>query len=82
MLVVGLFSLFMIRRLYNSRLGRTWAAIREDEIAAVSMGVNLVATKLWAFALGASFAGFAGSLYSAAFQYVHPEPVRVLGLDH
>jgi branched-chain amino acid transport system permease protein len=73
MVLIGLLSLLMIRRLYNSRLGRTWAAIREDEIAAASMGVNLVHTKLWAFALGASFAGFAGSIYSAAFTIVSPD---------
>ena len=71
-LCVGLVSLFLINRLYDSRLGRSWQAIREDEIAAASMGVNLVRTKLWAFALGASFAGFAGSVYAAAFQYVDP----------
>src|SRR5829696_716760 len=69
---VALLSFFMIGRFYNSRLGRTWTAIREDEIAAASMGVNLVTTKLWAFALGASFAGFAGSVYASFFQYVHP----------
>jgi branched-chain amino acid transport system permease protein len=73
MLLIGMLSLLMIRRFYNSRLGRTWAAIREDEIAAASMGVNLVKTKLWAFALGASFAGFAGSIWSAAFQIVTPD---------
>lgn len=72
MLCVGLLSLFLINRLYDSRLGRSWQAIREDEIAAASMGVNLVRTKLWAFALGASFSGFAGSVYAAAFQYVDP----------
>lgn len=72
MLAVVLLSVFLITRLYNSRLGRAWQAVREDEIAASSMGVNLVRTKLWAFALGASFAGFAGSIYSSAFQYVHP----------
>ncbi len=71
-LAVGLFSVFIILRLYNSRLGRSWQAIREDELAAASMGINLTRTKLWAFALGASFSGFAGSLYSSAFQYVHP----------
>lgn len=71
-LVVGIFSIFMILRMYNSRLGRSWQAIREDELAASSMGINLTRTKLWAFALGASFSGFAGSLYSSAFQYVHP----------
>src|SRR5215216_5646910 len=71
-LAVGLFSVFLILRLYGSRLGRSWQAIREDELAAASMGINLTRTKLWAFALGASFSGFAGSLFSAAFQYVHP----------
>jgi branched-chain amino acid transport system permease protein len=71
-LFVGLLSVFMILRMYNSRLGRSWQAVREDELAASSMGVDLVRTKLWAFALGASFSGFAGSLYSSAFQYVHP----------
>ncbi len=71
-LLIGLLSLFLINRLYASRLGRAWQAVREDEIAASSMGVNLVRTKLWAFALGASFSGFAGSVYASAFQYVHP----------
>jgi branched-chain amino acid transport system permease protein len=71
-LFIGVLSVFMILRMYNSRLGRSWQAIREDELAASSMGVDLVRTKLWAFALGASFSGFAGSLYSSAFQYVHP----------
>lgn len=71
-LLVVMLSVFMINRFYDSRLGRTWAAIREDEIAAASMGVNLVKTKLWAFALGASFAGFAGSVFASYFQYVHP----------
>ncbi len=72
MLLVGVLTVFLITRLYDSRLGRSWQAIREDEIAAASMGINLVSTKLWAFALGASFSGFAGSVYAAAFQYVHP----------
>jgi branched-chain amino acid transport system permease protein len=71
-LVIGVLSLLMIRRFYNSRMGRTWQAVREDEIAAASMGVNLVKTKLLAFALGASFAGFAGSVFASYFQYVHP----------
>ena len=62
MLLVGALSVFLITRLYSSRLGRSWVAIREDEIAAASMGINLVSTKLWAFALGASFSGFAGSI--------------------
>jgi branched-chain amino acid transport system permease protein len=73
MLGIALLTFFMIRRFYDSRLGRTWSAIREDEIAASSMGVNLVTTKLWAFALGASFSGFAGSIWSSAFQIVSPD---------
>jgi branched-chain amino acid transport system permease protein len=71
-LAVGIFSVFLILRMYASRLGRAWQAVREDELAAASMGIDLTRTKLWAFALGASFSGFAGSLWSAAFQYVHP----------
>jgi branched-chain amino acid transport system permease protein len=55
-----LFTIFVNRRLRDSRLGRAWIAVREDEVAAASMGVNLVRTKLWAYALGAAFGGFAG----------------------
>ncbi len=67
------FSVFLINRLYDSRLGRSWQAIREDEIAASSMGVNLVRTKLWAFALGASFSGFAGAIYAGYLTVVYPD---------
>ena len=55
-----LFTIFVNRRLRDSRLGRAWIAVREDEVAAASMGVNLVRTKLWAYAMGAAFGGFAG----------------------
>jgi branched-chain amino acid transport system permease protein len=72
-LIVGLISLFMITRLHDSRMGRAWQAIREDEIAAASMGINPVRTKLWAFALGASFSGFAGSVYAGYVQVVYPD---------
>ena len=72
-LAVGIFSIFLINRLYDSRLGRSWQAIREDEIAAASMGVNLVRTKLWAFALGASFSGFAGAVYAGYLTVVYPD---------
>ncbi len=72
-LAVGILSIFMITRLYDSRLGRAWQAIREDEIAAASMGINTVSTKLWAFALGASFSGFAGSLYAGYVRIVYPD---------
>jgi branched-chain amino acid transport system permease protein len=54
------FTIFVNRRLRDSRLGRAWIAVREDEVAAASMGINLVRTKLWAYAIGAAFGGFAG----------------------
>jgi branched-chain amino acid transport system permease protein len=53
-------TIFVNRRLRDSRMGRAWIAVREDEVAAASMGVNLVRTKLWAYAIGAAFGGFAG----------------------
>ncbi|HEV2107135.1 MAG TPA: hypothetical protein VGR16_02640 [Thermomicrobiales bacterium] len=72
-LIVALFTIFVINRLYDSRLGRSWQALREDEIAAASMGINLVQTKLLAFALGASFSGFAGSIYAGYLTVVYPD---------
>lgn len=72
-ILVVLFSLWLITRLYDSRIGRAWQAIREDEIAASSMGINLTSTKLWAFALGASFSGFAGAVYSGYVRVVYPD---------
>jgi branched-chain amino acid transport system permease protein len=65
-------SIWAILRLYDSRLGRAWIAIREDELAASSLGVNTVTTKLLAFALGASFAGVAGSIFASIFQFIDP----------
>lgn len=64
LLLIILFSIFMINRLRRSRLGRAWMAMREDELAASSMGINIVRTKLLAFAMGASFSGFGGAYYA------------------
>ena len=72
-LAVTAISVFIIVRLRDSRLGRAWMAMREDEIAAASMGINLVKTKLLAFALGASFSGFGGALYASMLQYIGPD---------
>ena len=66
-------SIFVNIRLRDSRLGRAWVAIREDEIAASSSGVNLVNTKLFAFASGAFFSGIAGAYYSAKLGGVSPD---------
>jgi ABC-type branched-subunit amino acid transport system permease subunit len=66
-------SLFLINNLRNSRLGRAWMAIREDEVAAAATGINTVTTKLLAFALGAAFSGFAGTYYASKLFIVSPE---------
>jgi branched-chain amino acid transport system permease protein len=72
-LVIIIFSIFLINNLRNSRLGRAWMAIREDEVAAAATGINTVTTKLLAFALGASFSGFAGTYYASKLFLVVPE---------
>jgi branched-chain amino acid transport system permease protein len=54
-------TLFVNYRLRDSRLGRAWIAVREDEVAAAAMGVDLVRVKLWAYAIGAALGGFAGA---------------------
>ena len=59
--------------LQNSRLGRAWMAIREDELAARHMGINTTVAKLSAFALGASFSGMAGVVYAAKLNLVSPD---------
>ena len=60
-------------RLQNSRIGRAWEAIREDEIAAAAMGINTRNVKLLAFAMGASFGGIAGGMFSAIQAFISPE---------
>ncbi|MCC7372046.1 MAG: branched-chain amino acid ABC transporter permease [Chloroflexi bacterium] len=72
-LAVSVVSIFVIVRLRDSRLGRAWVAMREDEIAASAMGIDLVRTKLLAFALGASFSGFGGALYASMLQFIGPD---------
>ena len=67
------FTIFTNVRLRDSRLGRAWIAIREDEIAAASSGVNLVATKLFAFGTGAFFSGIAGAYHAAKLGGVSPD---------
>jgi branched-chain amino acid transport system permease protein len=60
-----LFTIFCSVRLRDSRLGRAWIAIREDETAAAAMGIPLMRTKTWAYALGAFFGGVAGAYYAS-----------------
>lgn len=71
-LVMVLLTIFVNVRLRDSKLGRAWIAVREDETAAAAMGVNPVTTKLWAYALGAMFGGFAGAFYGAFIKSIFP----------
>jgi branched-chain amino acid transport system permease protein len=64
-LVLLIFTVFCSIRLRDSRLGRAWVAIREDETAAAAMGIPLMRTKTWAYASGAFFGGVAGAYYAS-----------------
>src|SRR6266581_3552145 len=72
-------AIVLVNNLHRSRLGRAWMAIREDEVAAAAMGINTVTTKLLAFAIGASFSGFAGAYYGAIFDLVSPDNFFFVG---
>ncbi|MCY0388762.1 ABC transporter ATP-binding protein [Robbsia sp. Bb-Pol-6] len=71
--VLSLIVIFICVRLQHSRIGRAWAAIREDEIAAKAMGINTRNIKLLAFAMGASFGGVSGAMFGAFQGFVSPE---------
>jgi branched-chain amino acid transport system permease protein len=71
-LVVITIIIIVNRRLEQSRLGRAWVAIREDELAAQAQGIPLVKTKLLAFATGASFAGIVGVIFAAKQTFIDP----------
>jgi branched-chain amino acid transport system permease protein len=73
LLAVVLAIIVVNLRLQNSRIGRAWEAIREDEIAARAMGINTRNLKLLAFAMGASFGGVAGGMFSAIQAFISPE---------
>ncbi|WP_179401571.1 ABC transporter permease subunit [Burkholderia guangdongensis] len=69
----ALFVIWTCTRLQHSRIGRAWAAIREDEIAAKAMGINTRNVKLLAFAMGASFGGLSGAMFGSFQGFVSPE---------
>ena len=73
LLAVLLAVIFINVRLQNSRIGRAWEAVREDEIAARATGIDTTRLKLLAFAMGASFGGVAGGMFSAIQGFVSPE---------
>lgn len=73
-LLIGLtlLTIFVVNRLQDSRIGRAWIALREDEIACQAMGIDKTKTKLTAFALGATWAGMAGVLFAAKTTFINP----------
>ncbi len=77
-LVLALGTMFVCIRLQDSRIGRAWAAIREDEVAAQASGINTRNVKLLAFSLGASFGGVAGGLFASLQGFVSPESFSLL----
>ncbi len=74
---VGL-AIFVSSRLRDARLGRQWMALREDEDVAEAMGINLVATKLLAFGIGAGFSGLAGAIFATRLSSIFPHSFNLL----
>ncbi len=72
MIALSLVTIFFVNRLRNSRLGRAWLALREDEVACQAMGIDRTKTKLTAFALGATWAGMAGVVFAAKTTFINP----------
>lgn len=77
-LALTLGVIFVCVRLENSRIGRAWVAIREDEVAAAAMGINTRNIKLLAFAMGASFGGLSGGLFAGFQGFVSPESFTLI----
>ncbi len=77
-LLCVLLTVLISLRLENSRIGRAWVAIREDELAAAAMGINTRNVKLLAFAMGATFGGVAGALFASLQGFISPESFTLL----
>ncbi|MGH8671893.1 MAG: ABC transporter permease subunit [Burkholderiales bacterium] len=77
-LILTLLIVFISMRLQDSRIGRAWVAIREDEVAAEATGINTRNIKLLAFAMGASFGGVSGGLFAGFQGFVSPESFHLL----
>ncbi len=73
-----LLAVFIATRLRDSRLGRQWMAMREDEDVAEAMGMNLVGTKLMAFATGAAFSGLAGAIFASKLTSIFPHSFNLI----
>jgi len=72
MIAMVIFTIFVVNRLQDSRIGRAWVALREDEIACQAMGIDKRKTKLTAFALGATWAGLVGVIFAAKTTFINP----------
>ena len=72
MIAMVLFTIFVVRRLENSRIGRAWIAMREDEIASEAMGIDITKSKIMTFALGAFWAGMVGVIFAAKNTFINP----------
>ena len=77
-LILIVVILLLVGNLERSRVGRAWVAVREDEDAAESMGVNTFRFKLWAFVIGAAIGGLSGALYAGQVQYVAPPTFNII----
>ena len=77
-LVCAAVAAFVAWRLENSRLGRAWEALRDDEDVAQALGINLVRSKLLAYGLGAAFAGLGGSIFATMLTSVYPSSFQLL----
>jgi len=77
-LVASAVAAFVAWRLENSRLGRAWEALRDDEDVAQALGINLIRAKLLAYGLGAAFAGLAGSIFATMLTSVYPSSFQLL----
>ncbi len=77
-LVAAMIAAYFAWRLENSRLGRAWMALRDDEDVAQALGINLVRAKLLAYGLGAAFAGLAGSIFSTMLSSVYPSSFQLV----
>ena len=77
---LSLITYFVTMRLRALPVGRAWEALREDEIACRSLGINTTSTKLTAFAIGAMFGGFAGSFFATRQGFISPEILRLHGI--
>ena len=72
LIALVIFTIFVVNRLKDSRIGRAWIALREDEVACQAMGIDRTKTKLTAFALGATWAGMAGVMFAAKTTFINP----------